>query len=259
VIPELLKNIAGSVTRWALTALAAFLVRKGVIEGGSAEAIVAGAGVGLASLTWSLWLKYKDRLHFLTALSMPVGSTEEDVKTAAKQGNGSTSVWSVLLLVSILPAAFGLSACGDKENKDTLNGIAKSLHRVANATARADEVTHRFFVDGVIDNEQAEYITVVLRDINTSAADFERRAKTYETFDGQAKADILQLAGDTRDFINARLADGTARIKNPEARENWRAIANAAYDAFASIVLLVRTAKSQPTPTPLPPEFAFAN
>lgn len=150
---------------------------------------------------------------------------------------------------TLLFTAMACGGCGDKEGKDTLRGVAKALHRVANATARADEVTHRFYLDGVINAQDAEAISIVLADINRSAAEFQRTARTYSTFDANAQADILRVVSAARDYINGRIADGTARIKDARAQQEWRAIVNTAYDAFASIVMLVRSAKPQPTST----------
>lgn len=156
-----------------------------------------------------------------------------------------------LIVTLLIVAANGAWSCQTGDNKDTLRSVARALHRAANATARADEVTHRFFLDGVIDAEEAEEISIVLHDINTAAFEFQKKARAYEVFDGAAQSDILRLASDTRDLINARIADGTARIKNERARTEWRAVVNASYDAFASIVLLVRAAKPAPTPAPV--------
>lgn len=246
MVPELLKSIAGSLTRWALTGIAAYLVSKGIVKGEDTEMVVAGAGMGLAALAWSLWQKYKDRLNFLAALSMPPTSSEADVKREAQARGSDISLWLILILL----APIGLSACGDKDGKDTLRGVAKALHRVANATARADEVTHRFFLDGIVSAQDAEQVSIVLLDINRASAAFQKKARTYSTFDTEAQTDILKLASDTRDYVNGRIADGTARIKDARAQQEWRAIVNTAYDAFASIVMLVRSAKPAPTPAP---------
>jgi hypothetical protein len=147
-------------------------------------------------------------------------------------------------------AATVFGGCGDKESTDTLRGVARALHRVANATARADEVTYRFFLDGIITAQEAEVISIALADINRASAEFQKKARTYSTFDTQAQADILKLAGDARDYINGRIADGAARIKDQRARDEWRAIVNTAYDAFVSIVMLARSAKPRPTARP---------
>ena len=57
-IPPLVSSVAGSVTRWALTGLAAYLVNKGVISEADAGSIILGVGAGLASLAWSIWQKW---------------------------------------------------------------------------------------------------------------------------------------------------------------------------------------------------------
>ena len=165
--------------------------------------------------------------------------------TSFQAGVARVAVFALLLVI-------GTSAwsCNDKEGKDTLHAVAKALHRVANATARADEVTHRFFLDGVITAQEAEFISLILVDINKASAEFQKKARTYSEFDATAQADILKIANDTRDFINGRISDGTLRIKDERARAEWRAIVNTAYDAFGSIVQLVRVAKPKPTPAP---------
>src|SRR5262245_28521844 len=96
---------------------------------------------------------------------------------------------TILLALIFVTVAFG--GCGDKEGKDALYDVARALHRVANATARADEVTHRLFLDKIISAEEAELISNVLRDINRSEAAFQRHARTYSTVYAQAQADIL--------------------------------------------------------------------
>jgi hypothetical protein len=158
----------------------------------------------------------------------------------------------MLMMAIILFGSVAAPACDDREHRDTLREIARAIHRVANATARADEVTYRFFQAGVINGHEAEEVSIVLNDINTAVFEFEKKARGYAIFDGAAKADILRLASDTRDYINGRIKDGSAHIKDERARQEWQAIINTAYDSFASIVLLVRAAKPAPTPTPGP-------
>lgn len=152
-----------------------------------------------------------------------------------------------IIAAALIFAAITCGACGDKEGKDALYGVAKALHRVANATARADEVTHRFYLDGIVSAEEAEATSLVLADINRASAEFQRIARTYTTFDATAQAAIQRYADDARNYILGRIADGTARIKNERARNEWRAIVNTAHDAFVSIVSLVRSAKPAPT------------
>lgn len=155
-------------------------------------------------------------------------------------------------LLGLILFALAASACGDKEGQDALREVAKNLHRVGNATARADSLTYRLFLDGAIDAEEAEDISLVLKDINTAAADFQKKARAYEVFDENAKKDIIKLGELARDYTLNRITDGTLHIKNERVRQEWRAIINASYDAFASIVLVVRVAKPAPTPTPSP-------
>lgn len=61
-IPPLISSIAGSVTRWALTGLGAYLVKKGIVSESDVAQVIAGAGVALASLAWSIWEKWQAAL-----------------------------------------------------------------------------------------------------------------------------------------------------------------------------------------------------
>ncbi len=55
---DLLKSISGSVTRWALTGVGAWLVSKGIVKAEDMELLIVGAGAALASLVWSIWQQW---------------------------------------------------------------------------------------------------------------------------------------------------------------------------------------------------------
>lgn len=103
IIPELLKSVIGSIVRWALTGVFAFLVSKGVIKPEDSELLLVGIAGGVAILAWSLWQKYKSRLQVVTALALPPTSTDKDLRSAIKKSNGSLSVWGLLLFVVLAP------------------------------------------------------------------------------------------------------------------------------------------------------------
>lgn len=104
MIPELLKSISGSTVRWALTGIGAILIDRGVLLADDMQKLIAGGGLLLATLAWSFWQKYKARILFLVGLNMPAGTPEDMVKTAVGSGHKS-SVWSILLLISLVPLA----------------------------------------------------------------------------------------------------------------------------------------------------------
>jgi hypothetical protein len=75
-----LVSALGSIIRWALGLAAGYLVKAGVWAAPDAETYVAAATLAVLALGWSLWEKSKARQKIAVALSLPAGSTPEDVK-----------------------------------------------------------------------------------------------------------------------------------------------------------------------------------
>ena len=82
----ILQEALGSLLRWTLMLGAAYIVKKGIWTEGDATKYVEAGVVALLTLGWSLWEKYKSRIKLLTALTMPIGSTENDLKAAVSTG-----------------------------------------------------------------------------------------------------------------------------------------------------------------------------
>ncbi len=80
----LLKEALESVARSLLKVIAGYLVARNVWSNEQAASYIAPAAVALVGLGWSLWQTYKSRRKLVTALAMPEGSTENDVKTIIK-------------------------------------------------------------------------------------------------------------------------------------------------------------------------------
>lgn len=76
----LVVDLLGSLFRWGLTGLSAYLVTKGIWTQEQATQFVAAVALALVSLCWTLWKTYSKRLKFVTALTLPPGSTERDVE-----------------------------------------------------------------------------------------------------------------------------------------------------------------------------------
>lgn len=112
MIPELLKSISGSTVRWVLTGIGAVLVDRGVLLADDLQKLIAGAGLLGATLIWSYWQKYKSRILLLLGIDAAPGTPEEVIKQQAKSG-GTFSVWSLLLLVSLVPVGLSVS-CAKK-------------------------------------------------------------------------------------------------------------------------------------------------
>jgi hypothetical protein len=82
----LLQAALGSIIRYGLALGAGYLVKAGIWTGSDAETYIAVGTMGMLSLGWSLWAQYKDRIVLLTALTMPRGMTENDVKQHISSG-----------------------------------------------------------------------------------------------------------------------------------------------------------------------------
>jgi hypothetical protein len=82
----MVKEIAGAILRWALTAVFAGLVTRGVVTQEQATYAVGGL-VGLAlTLLWVVWVKWGQRLKIVTALALDSGTTEHELEALIKRG-----------------------------------------------------------------------------------------------------------------------------------------------------------------------------
>jgi hypothetical protein len=91
-VNPILSSALGSILRYGLMILATFLVKKGIWTESAAEGYVEAAVVALLALGWSYWKIHANRIKLLTALTMPEGSTENDVKAVIASGESTPSV-----------------------------------------------------------------------------------------------------------------------------------------------------------------------
>lgn len=89
----MLAEALGSIIRAGLMVLAGYLVKAGIWNEGAATTYVTAASIGLLTLGWSIWQKYKNRLKLLTALTTPPGMTEATLEQ--QMASGSTPQVSV--------------------------------------------------------------------------------------------------------------------------------------------------------------------
>lgn len=245
MIPELLKSVAGSITRWLLTCVAAYLVDKGAISGSDSELLIAGAGMGLATLAWSLWQKYKGRLTFLAALSLPQTATEEEAKREAKLRAGGVSVWSVALIFLLLPAAFGAQACSE----DQLKVIASNVDRVAVLVADGREVRDELLANRIIDRDDAYKVTVGLYKVNSALKTFNDRARTYKSageLTPAAKADLRKLAGDISSAATELVSNETFGVKNRDAQVRINSVIGSIRQVTLALIDTIERLKTKP-------------
>lgn len=133
---SLLLEALGSIVRFLLAFVAGYLVQHGVWTQAAADTYVTAAAtaiaMGLISLGWSLWQKYRAHIDLLTALSLPAGSSQDQVKERVAAGKGAT------LMVILLAVALGLGA-------PLLTACAKvspTLSPTGVSAVKATEVVH---------------------------------------------------------------------------------------------------------------------
>lgn len=79
MIPELFKSVTGSVVRWLFNNLFVVMVTNGVITQDQSNGILLWGSGAIAVLMWSVVQKLRAHLKLDTALSLPSGSTIEQV------------------------------------------------------------------------------------------------------------------------------------------------------------------------------------
>ncbi len=89
----------GVLFRWALTTAGSYLVAHHILSAQQSEQFVSAfahdamlAAPAIAALGWGLWVRYRGRVKFLTALSIHQPATENDVKAKISRGDATPSV-----------------------------------------------------------------------------------------------------------------------------------------------------------------------
>lgn len=82
----LLQSAIGSVLRYCLMLLVPWFVKHGIWTESASERYVEAAVAFLLAIGWSWWKIHSQRIKILTALTMPLGSTENDLKDKVAAG-----------------------------------------------------------------------------------------------------------------------------------------------------------------------------
>lgn len=88
----MLQQFLITIFRAGLLWLSGWLVKAGIFKEDEIGNYVAAAAIGLVTLTWALWSRYKSRLTFLAALQAPPGTTEQEVKEIVKQQTPNSKI-----------------------------------------------------------------------------------------------------------------------------------------------------------------------
>jgi hypothetical protein len=83
---ELVWQVLLGLVRLALAGVCGWLVSQGIIRSDQVNDIYYGVAVAFATVGWTLWTKYRDRLTLLVALAHPKGTTLEQIQSAIKRG-----------------------------------------------------------------------------------------------------------------------------------------------------------------------------
>lgn len=73
-----IQDVALTIARKALTAVATYLVTTGWLTGEQSERIIIGIALGAVSVGWSIWQRYKDRILLAIGLGLPQSSSIAD-------------------------------------------------------------------------------------------------------------------------------------------------------------------------------------
>ena len=90
----LLQSALTSALRWALAGLAGYMVTHGIFTDDQAGKLIEAAVPAAIALGWSLWEKSNARKKVLTALMMPSGSTEDDLKAHIASGAATPTIFT---------------------------------------------------------------------------------------------------------------------------------------------------------------------
>lgn len=210
---ELFARFFGALTRFLLAGIAGWFVKKGIIDDNLSTDLLAAAVIGIPTLIWSLYQKYKDRVKFLTALQLPVGSTESDVEAVVD--NGGARKLSSLILVFVLLGG-GLSmACGKEQIENTVTKTVVALR----AARKVTTVQHKY---GHIDDKgYGERLTFFGR-AYTSVDALGDTLADFGEINTANKQDILDKVNELAGTIDQLIAKGDVGVLNPQTQADYR-------------------------------------
>lgn len=214
-MPGLFERFFGSVVRFLLAGVTGYLVRKGVIDNSLGEEVLAAAAIGIPTLLWSLWQKYKERLKFLKALDVPAGTSERQVEIALKSGLNPPSSTSLVLLGLILALGISSVACGKEQVENTVTKTVVALR----AARKVTTVQHKY--GHIEDDAYRSRLEFFRRTYNSVDALGDVLAEFGEINAGnkQAVLDKLQELAGTVDQL---IASGDVGVVNAQSQNDYR-------------------------------------
>lgn len=147
---DLLKSILGTFIRTVTASAGAWLVSKGYITESDYTELISGVVLLLATLGWGAYQKIVAQKWLQAALSLPPGSTEEDVKAKVGSGNVGEGPWLPLILVTLAATASTQTACFRAKNPEAKPAVYSAQSAAA--------------LDGVQDTLIVLYDTGIVKD-----------------------------------------------------------------------------------------------
>lgn len=117
-MPELLKSIAGSVIRALLTSTGGWLIHRGYISESDWTELLAGVAFAVASIAWSIWNHYGQRLLVLAALELPAQSSLDAAKAAVEKSRTGVDPTLPFVLALVGLSSLGV-ACAKVKGAET--------------------------------------------------------------------------------------------------------------------------------------------
>jgi len=81
---NLIKGIIGSVVRFLLAGVVGWLVKRGIVTGEQGEMIIPAVVLGVVTIAWAIWRKYRIQQRIAIALALPAGTSPERLNEAVK-------------------------------------------------------------------------------------------------------------------------------------------------------------------------------
>lgn len=82
--------VIGTLIRNGVVLLGGWLAAHGLLLGTQIEQWITVVGTTLVCIVWGVWVHYKNRIRFLTAIDVPPGTSEAHVNTLIANGQGAT-------------------------------------------------------------------------------------------------------------------------------------------------------------------------
>jgi uncharacterized membrane protein YjjB (DUF3815 family) len=84
---NLIKGIIGSLVRFVFAGAVGWLVQRGVITGEQGAALIPAIVLGVITVAWAIWRKYKIQQRIAVALALPAGANSETLDRAVSEQN----------------------------------------------------------------------------------------------------------------------------------------------------------------------------